>query len=43
MESGKVARAVWDRLVLLQSDTCSHRRDPWKGNDNDVYNRLVML
>ena len=35
LESGKVTRAVRDRLVLLRSDTCSHRRDPWKGNDDD--------
>ncbi|KAL9183472.1 hypothetical protein ACHAXT_004328 [Thalassiosira profunda] len=25
--------AVRDRIVLLRSDTCSHRQDPWKGSD----------
>ena len=34
MEAGEEKiEAVRDRIVLLQSDVCSHRQDPWKGSD----------
>lgn len=32
-ETGESIDAIRDRLVLLRSDTCSHRLDAWKGND----------
>jgi hypothetical protein len=25
--------AIRDRIILLRSDACSHRREPWKGED----------
>ena len=30
---GATVEAKSDRLVILKSDTCSFRRDPWKGSD----------
>ncbi|KAL3781219.1 hypothetical protein HJC23_003536 [Cyclotella cryptica] len=33
IENGETVGAVRDRLVLLRSDTCFHRQDPWKGSD----------
>ena len=34
IENGESIDALRDRLVLLRSDTCSHRLDAWKGNDS---------
>lgn len=34
MESGESIGAVRDRLVMLRSDSCSHRFDTWKGGDD---------
>ena len=30
---GQRVEAKRDRIVLLRSDTCSHRQEPWKGSD----------
>jgi hypothetical protein len=32
---GATVEAKRDRLVIMKSDTCSFRRDPWKGSDED--------
>lgn len=31
---GQRVEAVRDRIVLLRSDTCSHRQESWKGSDD---------
>lgn len=31
---GKRVEAIRDRIVLLRSDTCSHRQEPWVGSDD---------
>lgn len=31
---GQRVEAIRDRIVLLRSDTCSHRQEPWIGTDN---------
>jgi hypothetical protein len=33
IENGETVGAVRDRMVLLRSDTCFHRLDPWIGSD----------
>ena len=33
VENGDKLDAVLDRIVLLRSDTCSHRQEPWEGDD----------
>lgn len=33
VENGDKLDAVLDRIVLLRSDACSHRQEPWKGDD----------
>lgn len=35
MEGGESVGAVRDRILLLRSDTCTHRPEPWKGNENN--------
>lgn len=35
IEDGESVAAIRDRLVLLRSDTCSHRLDSWTGSDED--------
>ncbi|KAL7523969.1 hypothetical protein ACHAWF_000767 [Thalassiosira exigua] len=35
MEHGEKLDAIRDRIVLMKSDTCSHREEPWKGNNQD--------
>lgn len=32
-ETGETVPAKRDRLVLLNSDTCLHRREPWHGKE----------
>ncbi|KAL7443771.1 hypothetical protein ACHAXH_009580 [Discostella pseudostelligera] len=32
--NGELVGAIRDRIVLLSSDTCSHRQEPWRGDDN---------
>ncbi len=31
---GQKVEAIRDRIVMLRSDTCSHREEPWVGSDN---------
>ena len=33
LENGERLDAIRDRLILIRSDTCSHRQEPWKGMD----------
>lgn len=33
IENGESVEAIRDRLILIRSDTCSHRQEPWKGDD----------
>ena len=33
LENGERCDAIRDRMVLLRSDACSFRREPWKGSD----------
>mmetsp|Transcript_21937 Transcript_21937/g.47636 ORF Transcript_21937/g.47636 Transcript_21937/m.47636 type:complete len:405 (-) Transcript_21937:90-1304(-) len=33
VENGESLDAIRDRIILLRSDTCSHRQEPWKGGD----------
>lgn len=33
VENGARLDAIRDRIILLRSDTCSHRQEPWKGDD----------
>ncbi|KAL7541511.1 hypothetical protein ACHAXR_011437 [Thalassiosira sp. AJA248-18] len=33
VEQGERLDAIRDRIILLQSDACSHRQEPWKGED----------
>eukprot|EP00585_Thalassiosira_rotula_P004878 CAMPEP_0196146332 /NCGR_PEP_ID=MMETSP0910-20130528/22768_1 /TAXON_ID=49265 /ORGANISM="Thalassiosira rotula, Strain GSO102" /LENGTH=366 /DNA_ID=CAMNT_0041408503 /DNA_START=17 /DNA_END=1114 /DNA_ORIENTATION=- len=35
VEEGTKFDAVRDRIILLRSDTCSHRQEPWIGEDKD--------
>ncbi|KAL3764188.1 hypothetical protein ACHAWU_004000 [Discostella pseudostelligera] len=32
--NGELVGAIRDRIVLLSSDTCSHRQEPWRGADS---------
>ena len=32
-KSGEFVGAIRDRVILLSSDTCLHRQEPWKGDD----------
>lgn len=31
--NGETVSAIRDRIILLPSATCSHKQEPWKGND----------
>mmetsp|Transcript_9234 Transcript_9234/g.20036 ORF Transcript_9234/g.20036 Transcript_9234/m.20036 type:complete len:387 (+) Transcript_9234:65-1225(+) len=33
VETGEKLDAIRDRIILLRSDTCSHRHEPWIGKD----------
>ena len=33
VEKGERSDAIRDRIILLQSDTCSHLQEPWIGED----------
>jgi hypothetical protein len=33
IENGERLMAIRDRIILLRSDACSHRQEPWKGED----------
>ncbi len=35
IENHETIGAKRDRIVLLRSDTCSHRQEPWKGDDKE--------
>ena len=35
VENGARLDAIRDRIILLRSDTCFHRQEPWKGDDKD--------
>lgn len=32
-QQGKRVDAIRDRIILIRSDTCSHRQEPWMGQD----------
>ena len=34
-DSSELVNAKSDRLVIFKSDTAKHRREPWRGNDDD--------
>ena len=34
-DTGERVDAVRDRIVLLRSDSCSYRQEPWFGNDEE--------
>jgi hypothetical protein len=33
--NGEMVGAIRDRIVLLSSETCSHRQEPWRGDDDN--------
>lgn len=43
IEDGESLHAVRDRVVFLRSDTCSHRQDPWKGEDKSGFDQASCV